>query len=113
MSILIKGMAMPKNCIYCPMAHWNKLDEITGCEIVIGKKYIDKDDKDYWYGSDIPSWCPLVEIPRHGRLIDADKLKADNPMHMNADVPYVTEVTVEEIIDEAPTIIEGEEECSR
>lgn len=71
MSILIKGMGMPKNCIYCPMSHWNKLDEITGCEIVIGKKYVDKSDTGFWQ-EDRPQWCPLVEIPKHGRLIDAD-----------------------------------------
>ena len=71
MSILIKGMDMPNNCLYCPMSHWNKLDEITGCEIVIGKKYVDKSDTGFWQ-EDRPKWCPLVEIPKHGRLIDAD-----------------------------------------
>ena len=53
---------------------------------------------------------PHYEVTRlrtHGRLIDADKLKKDNPMHMQADVPYVTEVTVEEIIDDAPTVLEA------
>lgn len=48
-----------------------------------------------------------IELPPHGRLIDADKLKKDNPSHMDADVPYVTEVTVEEIIDDAPTVLEA------
>lgn len=99
MSILIKGMKMPKSCYECTVRY--------ACDA-------------YWeYKAEHPydiksngrmEDCPLVEIPKHGRLIDADKLKADNPRHMNADVPYVTEVTVEEIIDEAPTIIEGEEE---
>ena len=51
----------------------------------------------------------VVEVKPHGRLIDADKLKRDNPRHMEADVPYVTEVTVEEIIDDAPTILEATE----
>lgn len=51
-----------------------------------------------------------ISVPTpHGDLIDRDKLKADNPRHMNADVPYVTEVTVEEIIDAAPTVIEADE----
>lgn len=68
MSILIKGMGMPKNCLYCPMSHWNKLDEITGCEIVIGKKYVDKSDTGFWQ-EDRPKWCPLIEIPKHGRLL--------------------------------------------
>ncbi len=43
----------------------------------------------------------------HGRLIDADKLKIDNPLHLSLDIPYVAEDTVEEIIDHAPTVLEG------
>ena len=46
----------------------------------------------------------------HGRLIDADRLKRDNPLHLGLDVPYVVEDTVEEIIDHAPTIIYAEKE---
>lgn len=37
------------------------------------------------------------------RLIDADRLKADNPRYMNLDVPYFSEETVSDIIDAAPT----------
>ena len=61
MGVLIKDMLMPKDCVFCPMAHWNKLDEITGCEIVIGKKFVDKTDRDFWYGDSRPKWCPLEE----------------------------------------------------
>lgn len=46
----------------------------------------------------------------HGRLIDADRLKIDNPLHLSLDIPYVTEDTVEDIIDHAPTIIEANKE---
>lgn len=68
MSILIKGVDMPKSCCYCVF-----------CDIVLGKEpfcalttksggiafnpYKEK-MKD----------CPLVEIPKHGRLIDAEHL---------------------------------------
>ena len=55
----------------------------------------------------MPTDATAIELPPHGRLIDADRLKADNPQHMNADVPYVTEETVAEIIDYAPTIVEA------
>lgn len=48
----------------------------------------------------------------HGRLIDADRLKIDNPLHLSLDIPYVTEDTVEDIIDHAPTIIEAEKEAN-
>lgn len=51
---------------------------------------------------------PLPE--GHGRLIDADRLKIDNPLHLSLDIPYVTEDTVEDIIDYAPTIIDSYKE---
>ncbi len=52
-----------------------------------------------------------IPLPKgHGRLIDADRLKIDNPLHLSLDVPYVTEYTVEGIIDNAPTIIEADKE---
>lgn len=52
-----------------------------------------------------------IPLPKgHGRLIDADRLKRDNPLHLGLDVPYVVEDTVEEIIDHAPTIIEADKE---
>lgn len=72
MSILIKDMKMPKNCIFCPISHWNKLDELTGCEL--HQKHIPNAEKEFWE-KDRPDWCPLVEVPTpHGRLIDADAM---------------------------------------
>lgn len=89
MSVLIKGMKMPRSCSEC------------GFRLALGCC------GNLPQNTRVPT-CPLIEIPPHGRLIDADALKETNPRHMNADVPYVTEVTVEEIIDDAPTIIEAE-----
>lgn len=51
MSIYIKGMEMPENCIRCPLRH--------DCPF---PQFINRRSED----------CPLVEIPPHGRLIDAD-----------------------------------------
>lgn len=59
---------MPDDCPVCPMAHWNKLDEFTGCEAVSGKKYA-INDKEYAESSCRPSWCPLRPFPH--------KLQAD------------------------------------
>ena len=114
MSVLIKGMDMPKNCIYCPLSHWNKLDEITGCEIVAGKKYVDKEDSDYWDSSDRPKWCPLVEIPKHGRLIDADDVltqtrHSDWVSAFEQGEEYGWNKAIEYVGNFAPTIIEAEE----
>lgn len=73
MSVLIKGMKMPKDCPMCPCAHWNKNDVMTGCEIVW--RYIPDSETDYWQSDKRPGWCPLVEVPfPHGRLIDGDNV---------------------------------------
>ena len=101
MSVLVRGMEMPENCMDCKIKQYDEYEDDCICPfsgvmcLSIGRQ----------------DACPLVEVPTpHGRLIDADRLKADNPRHMDADVPYVTEVTVEEIIDDAPTVIEAEVE---
>ncbi len=62
MSILIKDMKMPQNCCECPFekdVFYNRSDD-TICAITGKLTGINK--------------CPLVEIPPHGRLIDADAL---------------------------------------
>lgn len=55
MSIIIKGIEMPKNCDECFLSEWNIFNEQFYCPF---------DD------------CPLVEIPTpHGRLIDEEDVK--------------------------------------
>lgn len=58
--------------------------------------------------------CPLVEIPPHGRLIDADALKNDGAdVHMDFLCDGYVEDTIwgysDDLIDKQPTIIEAEE----
>lgn len=56
MSILIKGMVMPKDCAHCFMPC-----ELTAESAIVGKR---RDD------------CPLIEVHTpHVRVIDADELK--------------------------------------
>ena len=62
MSMIVKGMEMPKNC--------------AGCPICCGLPYQHRDEK-----GRRPD-CPLVEISTpHGRLIDLDKFKSDYGMN--------------------------------
>ena len=71
MSVLIRGMKMPEDCPVCPLAHWNKLDRFTGCELK--KRYFDKEDMET---RGRPCFCPLIELPaEHGRLIDAGEFE--------------------------------------
>lgn len=72
MSILIRGMEMPQKCGQCKLFHAEHPMYCTA-------------DKNYRtvgapYGMPRPDWCPLVEVEPHGRLIDADKFKADYSM---------------------------------
>ena len=57
MSVLIK-MEMPKNCRDCPLE-----DTYDGYNCRIALKSVN------WGLGERPSWCPLVEVPPHGRLI--------------------------------------------
>lgn len=85
MSILIKGMEMPKNCYSCWLGHkCPKYEALLWNEISKERK----------------ADCPLVPIPPHGRLIDADKL---------AKLEVIpSDNWVFRAIEKAPTIIKAE-----
>lgn len=55
--------------------------------------------------------CPLVEVPPHGKLIDADALKAwfVEWYDLNADLEIIHFLEILSDEDSAPTIIEAEE----
>ena len=70
MSILIKGMKMPKGCLECPFKDIG-MSAMTQCLLVAGWVEYAND------GYGIPDACPLVELPeKHGRLIDTDDVKS-------------------------------------
>ena len=56
MSILIMGMKMPKDCTECRFAFDGR------CFANMGRKT----------KIDVTNYCPLIELPPHGRLIDGD-----------------------------------------
>ena len=103
MSVLIKGMQMPKCCRECPL----ESIERYVCSIT-GKAY-------NWGLKTRPTDCPLVEIQPHGRLIDADALDTSI---LQAGFSYAitrrklryTPGEVREKIANAPTIIPASEE---
>lgn len=96
MSLIIKGMDMPKSCHDCDLFS----GEGFLCPLVI-------ETTNNW----VPEFmykrvdeCPLVEIPTpHGRLIDADELKKDR-----INLYGTTDVVLMVDIENAPTIIEAE-----
>ena len=100
MSVLIKGMEMPTNCLEC--VFYRRADPLYDyCCIssAVPKGYV-------------PNDCPLVEIPPHGRLIDADKAAKQGWTISRTYSASPTERVYEAktMTDEVlPTIIEAEE----
>lgn len=106
MSVIIKGMKMPNNCGECVLCNAVKDDEYdyeinTYCHAT-GESLESLDVRG--------DRCPLVDVPTpHGRLVDADALKATFCAECNhtitcedCDIDY-------HIGRLAPTIIEAEE----
>ena len=91
--IYIKGMEMPTGCAFCKIKRRN------------GKKMVCPFVNEQWDIHDPMSAdlrlndCPLVPVPDHGRLIDADALLATE-----------RETFEDYHIEDAPTIIPAEEE---
>lgn len=115
MSVLIKGMEMPKNCSECRLLEGDSWDGLCHG----ARKWLDDDDFFSWYQypeGDIdaskPVNCPLIEVPTpHGRLVDADKLEVHDGWLSEAE-GYSTHITFvySNAIDLAPTVIEAEVE---
>lgn len=90
MSIIIKGKTKPEDCPVCPLAHWDLSGAFTGCEVTVRHFSMEVLET-----PGPPSFCPLEDLPPHGRLIDVDALPQGR-------------VEWEDIVD-APTIIEADD----
>ena len=69
MSILIKGMEMPTSCGDCKafVCYKQWAGDMGDCFCGITKEDAKAKEKN--------ADCPLVPVPEHGRLIDADRLR--------------------------------------
>ena len=105
MSILIKGMEMPTHCTECDFWHDGVFEHCL-LNIEIQNEDVPLDEGEY------PTTCPLVPVPPHGRLIDADaaakqgwtisRTYSASPTEMVYEVKTMTDEVL-------PTIIEAEE----
>lgn len=116
MSVLIKDMEIPTSCFYCPFREkvnpddyvcmaLNKEFEET-FSLIVGKRHKD---------------CPLVPVPPHGRLIDADALMLgiqeyideygwDVDEHGFHSEKWCAMKETEMAINDAPTVITADED---
>ena len=114
MSILIKGMEMPKTCIECMFSEHGSINEFEYWCALTGSwlgAWGDKQMWEYMRAAD----CPLIEVPTpHGSLIDvgalmlefAEFVRASNNSDFAA-VPTWNDAV--SLLGSAPTIIEAEE----
>ena len=103
MSVLIKNMEMPKNCMSCPFPAVGVDAYYCHCPTQDGKEY------DFKYADTIPDTCPLVEIPTpHGRMI-AEKTITEIRYHDADGYHIVNGEQLCELEIDADTVIEGSE----
>ena len=102
MSVIIKGMKMPKNCDNCDLIQFDGEGLEAHCPLSPYYRWCGT-PPDY-----IPEGCRLVEIPTpHGRLIDADALmecRLEPNHYEELKDGYIPDYD----LDSAPTIIEAE-----
>ena len=108
MSVLVKGMEMPKTCDECEFHCYHSYGEYVCVATPLlypfnlaNSKGIRKD------------WCPLVEVPTpHGRLIDYDWVVENVIKKLGIkDKQYLlqAEKALMILVDDAPTVIEAED----
>ena len=106
MSVFIKGMRMPDSCSECRFNNYVFTTGVTWCGancVVLARNFeaIGFDGR--------PEWCPLVDLGKHGDLIDADELKKEFPKDEDWEYPVNTNEYVCEMIDKAKKVIEAED----
>lgn len=108
MSIIIKGMKMPDNCYECGGCEFDYSGDYSQAVaycclhkdmLTIVRSWQDHEMLDT-IKKEKPDWCPLVEIPKGARLIDANILYdriiqrfdvCDEFLEMMEDVPTIFE----------------------
>ena len=95
--VYIKGMAFPETCEKC------KLFTLTLRCKATGFPFISPENKERRMYD-----CPLIPIPNHGRLIDADALPWEKQGLLEADEDWALPCS---IIEQAPTIIPADKDA--
>ena len=101
MSVIVKDMEMPKRCLDCPFLITRDNDDCILQSDEANAKFEGWDD--------MKESCPLIELPPHGRLIDADKLKSRLVLDNDSNELQRISADILKWIDIQETVIEGSE----
>ena len=91
--VLIKNMKMPKNCTECPLE-----TDYGTCGYYLPTK---DNESDY---QKRPAFCPLIEVPPHGDLIDRDALIKDGWLNLYKKVMRMGGYAIHELPLKNPSI---------
>ena len=110
MSVFIKGMEMPKSCNKCFFRHIT----LTDNDYCLATR-----EKIPWeHRKEKQDFCPLIEVPQHGDLIDREKTvnritelsgKIANQLDYYASASYTLIALFLQNKHEFPTVIEAED----
>lgn len=89
MSILIKGMKMPQNCLLCPFGN-----EFGECCVNTALED----------ANELTHSCLLIELPDHGDLIDRDAVKPKDCYGC----PYNGGCYAHDLLNDSPVVIPAE-----
>ena len=103
MGVYIKGMEMPSKCIECRLMRRCGKDDLDYI-CMPARVYIEDLTNAY---KSRPEYCPLVTIPPHGRLIDADEFLHRALGTKCFDEDYTR--MLQELVGESITIVPTEE----
>ena len=108
MAVLVKDIKIPRSCESCPCKTADAFGGL-GCQAT-GYIPFRKANQDR------PDWCPLISVPKHGRLIDEQWLKdamittlealMKNPKMDRQEMHLIAAFdTLRTMVEDAPTII--------
>ena len=99
MGVFIKDIEVPQKCGQCKLFH---SEQPMHCMAVEGHRTVGAP-----YGMSRPDWCPLIELPPHGRLI-AEKTITEIRYHDADGYHIVNGEQLCELEIDAGTVIEAE-----
>lgn len=105
MSVIIKGMKMPKHCFECPCSF-----NVFFCMASGGKAITDASSVHITTDSiniSKPTWCPMIDLGTHGDLIDKGNLVEDM---LNHSMGCFDDASLREWLKERLVVLEAETE---
>ena len=102
MGVYIKGMEMPTHCIDCPFMVSRDDDDCILQSAEANENF------ENW--EQMKAGCPLIPVPEHGRLIDADALRKSDRLVGKMMMFGGEYVYTQTEIDRAPAIIPADKE---